>query len=150
MRSPAKFNGRPIALRGVLSEGGHGAYLRGESCDGVFRANGASWPSIVFFTVGQKEWDSRGLDFQRFSKAIQDMYTIIEARTRGLGSDVKLKVTVTFVGILETRHSFDGETNTPHPWEPGFGPGAAAPAQIFTDSVKDIVVESEIAPNRKR
>lgn len=59
---------------------------------------------------------------------------------------------LTYVGLFETRASFDG-----HPGkqpsgrveESGFGAGGAAPGQLFVESVRDIVIEFEQSTPKK-
>ena len=145
LRRPSRYNGKTIAVRGTYFVGGHGTYLKGEGCDGVLVTKGHPWPSVIWLSLSREETERRGLDYEHKLRAEADMSAaVFRARAaRDFKSDVA-KVTLTYVGLFETRDGFDAQIGKPDDAagvEEGFGDQGYAPAQLFVDSVKDIVVE---------
>jgi hypothetical protein len=141
MRDPSAFNGIKIAIRGVYDSFGHGLYLSGEGCEMVHTAKGNVWPAVINIVLGAGDFRSRGLDVETFQTAEMQLS---RARVRALtGHDgAKIaKLVLTYVGLFETR---DGLSDPR-----GFGPGSAAPGQLFVDSVRDIVVTLEESSEKR-
>jgi hypothetical protein len=142
LREPSRFNGKTIAVRGIYLPWEHGLYLRGEGCDMVRSSSGKDWPAVISIVLTTEEMRRRGLDPERL-KAAEVQIAMEKAReTTARGGEGKIaKVVLTYVGFFETR---DGTTNSR-----GFGAGAAAPGQLFVESVRDIVVEFEDNATKK-
>lgn len=149
LRDPAKYNGKVIAVRGTYLIGGHGLYLHGEGCDGVLTTKGHPWPPIIWLSLSQQEMEQHGQSFDRALKA-EDQVSAAREREkqfrRDRGSPGRERVTLTYIGLFETRDNLENEVGrAPNGTTVvnGFGPGNSAPGQLYVQSVKDIVVEFE-------
>jgi len=151
LRNPSQYNGKVIALTGLYSPGGHGLYLRGEGCDGVLVTKGYQWPSLVWIVSSEEEMRRRGRAIAPYMQALFQVAAISRRELLRKGSGAKIaKVTVTFVGLFETRDDLanavfqrpDGTVVGA-----GFGQVPGAPGQFFVDSVKN--VEVELLPDAK-
>jgi hypothetical protein len=145
LQDPTKYNGKTIALRGEYSVGGHGLYLRGPDCDGLLITRGYRWPSSIWISLTREEYQQRSMRFEHLLDVQVEVGAVRERerQRRGKGATSE-KVTVTFVGLFETREDLDSLVfRRPDGSLVGIGfrqvPGA--PGQLFIDSVKDIVVE---------
>jgi len=143
LQDPTKYNGKTIALRGEYSVGGHGLYLRGPDCDGLLITKGYRWPSSIWISLTRKEYQKRSMSFEHLLDAQIEVGAVRERQRRGKGASSE-KVTVTFVGLFETREDLDSVVFQRPDGSLvgiGFGQAPGAPGQFFIDSVKDIVVE---------
>jgi len=145
LRKPSRYNGKTIAIRGTNFYGGHGSYLKGEGCDPVLITKYHPWPAVIWLSLGREEYDLRGLNYEHRRKTEDDKTEAVfrAMAAKGFKSEVA-KMTLTYVGLFETRERFDEQIGKPDDFdgpEKGFGAGGYAPAQLFVDSVRDIVVE---------
>ena len=145
LRDSSKYNGKVVAVPGEYFAGGHGLYLRGSDCDGILTTRGYRWPALIWISPMEKEFTSRGLNFYHASRAEIEIATVRERERQRIGVDWNSeKVTLTYVGLYETREHFDREVGRGRDGKlvaNGFGPGNTAPGQLFVDSVKDIAVD---------
>jgi hypothetical protein len=152
LQAPSKYNRKLIAVRGEYFEGGHGTYLRGE-CKVPLVTKGFRWPSMIYVSPSREETENHGMNYQHAVNA-EVQIAIVRAREARLrGADpLTAKMTLTYVGLFETRDGFDreiGKVPDGKPRENGFGPGAAAPGQLFVDTVRDIVVTFDTVRKRE-
>src|SRR5215469_9630827 len=104
LRNPSQYNGKVIALTGLYSPGGHGLYLRGEGCDGVLVTKGYQWPSLVWIVSSEEEMRRRGRAIAPYMQALFQVATTSRRELLRKGPGAKIaKVTVTYVGLFETR-----------------------------------------------
>jgi hypothetical protein len=83
------------------------------------------------------------MSFEHLLDAQIEVGAVRERQRRGKGASSE-KVTVTFVGLFETREDLDSVVFQRPDGSLvgiGFGQAPGAPGQFFIDSVKDIVVE---------
>jgi len=154
LREPSKFNGKKIAIRGLYVPYEHGLYLRGEGCEMMPITKGRDWPAVISVVLSDEQMRRRGIDPGRFAAA-ESAITMAKLRATGArGGEAKIaRVRITYVGLFETRDSFDGHPEKQadgRAVESGFGAGGAAPGQLFVDSVRDIIVEFEESASPKK
>jgi hypothetical protein len=149
LRDPSAFNGKIIAVRGVYLAGGHGLYLSEQDCKAPLVTKTYRWPSVIWVPLSEKEFQTRGLSFQRALKAEVEIGNARRGAEERRPNGIKIeKVTVTYVGLFETHAHFDDKVvQRPDGSQVGIGFGQVpgAPGQLFVDTVKDIVVEFQPA-----
>jgi len=145
LQDASKYNGKIIAIRGEYYVGGHGLYLRSTECDGILTTKGYRWPSSIWISLTQSEYEERRMNFGHEIEAQFEIGAARQKQKQRAGRDATSeKVTLTFLGLFETRENLESAVFRRPDGSLvgiGFGQVPGAPGQLFIDSVKDIVVE---------
>ena len=144
LRSPVKYNGKVMNIRGVYFPDGHGLYLQGDNCEGVLVTKGYRWSSLIYLPLADGDLREKGLSPEKLRRALDETAAMMASEARKRNGAELSRFIVTYRGLFETLDNFDREVGQAPDgrWVANaFGPGASAPAQLFIDSVKSVVAE---------
>jgi hypothetical protein len=138
LHDPARFNGKVVAIRGINDPEAHGAYLKADGCEGVLPNDRFKWQPVIFVSLSENQMASKGRDVRTFVRASEQLAAAIRSQVQLKGNGAKIaRVKLTYVGLFETRADIAKRPGD------GFGPLNAAPAQMYVDEVRDVLVEFE-------
>ena len=138
------FDRKMVAIRGTLLSGPHASFLKG-NCPSHLTAKGFTWPDLIWLTFPPgPDGHSRIVD----TAAHEKVRKAINAFHLGQLDQVIL----TYVGILDAKDTIANVsvTRTGQAVGIGFGPDAAAPAQLLVYTVAEPLVVRHKESNKKQ
>jgi hypothetical protein len=138
-----EYNGRIVAVRGVVAAGGHGIYLVSpNNCSYELVTRGIVWPNIInlVFPNNTARDISLHAPFVLDRKAIEAADDMLIKSGYRAGVDGEL---ATYEGLFVTYTDLDKRVSpgVPGAFRLGFGPaGLGAPAQLVIKTIKDVTV----------